>query len=363
MDRLRALNWLKCKKYVFLSLIIWGAYPSHSVFAQDNIPDSTGLSGFVLIGPGYSDISTNLVASGSPMIGAVGFKTIASIYDSPEARGMPSFAFAGEVNYTFGKSRTQLFFGNRLEDILRLDVAYGVGVRQELKDKSIVAASVLFTPLTLKFFADPFVENEERNKTKMDQPGIRLRWGKMFKTGLELTLTLRKFQFEEDKSGAWLIDQGRLEEFQKGLLIRNGSVWKAQILYRIEFNKKHRLEPTIRYIYDDREGGAIAGQGYVLKLTYLYITPKFILDINVLYDQSKGKQTHPIYDKILDNDRSGIAFNAIVPIKKYTTSRLNVFAGFEVFRENSTIAFYSSTIQWVNVGFIWRHVPGKGVAP
>ena len=78
---------------------------------------------------------------------------IDSIFASPQSQTVPALLVAAELNYTFASTRTQLFIGNRLEDILRFDIAVGLGARQELPDGSIIAASVLTTPLDLEVWA------------------------------------------------------------------------------------------------------------------------------------------------------------------------------------------------------------------
>ena len=164
---------------ILFGAILILALKAPDAFAQDDIPTTSGFSGYVLVGPGYFKVKSNRIVTGAPLLGDVGNTRIESIFDPPEPKGSAAFMLAGEVNYTFGKSRTQLFFGNRLEDILRLDIAYGLGIRQELPDSSIMALSVLFTPLELKFWEDSYVEGEDRIKTGLNFPGLRFRWGRL----------------------------------------------------------------------------------------------------------------------------------------------------------------------------------------
>ena len=147
--------------------------------AQDQIPETSGFSGYVLVIPGVFVVSNSLLASGAPLLDDVGSKQITSIFAGPESNLAPVLPIAGELNYTFGKSRTQLFFGNKFEDIIRLDVAYGLGVRQDIGDAGILAANFLITPLELKFWSDPYIEGEDRVKTALNFPGFRIRWGRV----------------------------------------------------------------------------------------------------------------------------------------------------------------------------------------
>jgi len=340
-------SWLA----VALLVLAW-----HSVAAQDEIPETSGFSGFVLAGAGNFDVGSNLLVRGTPILDDVGDYQIDSIFDAPPSNSSLGVFASGEVNYTFSTTRTQLFFGNRLEDLLRLDLVFGLGVRQEIRGAGIVAASALMTPAELSFWSDPFVEGEERQPTDMDFPGWRLRWGEIFGTGLELTLTDRYYKFDEESSGDWLISENRLDPEDRPLLDRNGDILRFQALYRFDVKKRHRFEPAVRWVDDDHAGAAVATTGYSLRLTYLYRSPKVVLDANVVYGSREARETNPIYGTLLEADRWAAAFTAFIPVKRFTSSVLNVTVGGEVFQEDANIEFYDSSMEMVLVGVLWRHI-------
>ena len=292
--------------------------------------------------------------TGAPLLGDVGNAQIASIFDPPAARYAPAFAVPGEVNYTFAGTRTQVFFGNRLEDILRLDVPLGFRARQELPDESVLAVSVLLTPLELKYWSDPYVEGEDRVGTGLSFPGARLRWGRILKTGLELTATVRRYRLDAENSGDWLIAQGRLDPNQQPLLDPDGNIFRLQALYRIDVNG-HRFEPAVHYVNDAHNGAAVANKGYTLLLTYIYPSSKVVLNANVLYGARTAVETHPVYGEVLDKDRWGVALTAAFPVKRYTSSTLSIIVIGEVFRENANIDFFDTSIRALMVGIVWRH--------
>ena len=343
------MNRVRFSGSVLLLVLMAGPVP-----AQDDIPTTSGFSGFVLAAPGIFDVESNLIVTGSPLLDDVGSPQIESIFAQPPSNSAAAFLLGGELNYTFSATRTQLFFGNRLEDLLRLDVAFGLGARQELPDGSILAASFLLTPMQLKLWADPYVEGEDRVSTELNFPGLRLRWGRILKTGLELTATVRQYRFDDEKSGEWLIGEGRLDPDQQATLDRDGEVWRLQALYRIDV-KQHRFEPAVRYIADNHNGAAIANKGYTLQLTYLYLSPKIVLDVNVAYGKRKADEVNPIYDQTMEADRGGVALAAFIPVRLFNSRGWSVFVGGEIFGENANIDFYDSRIASVNAGLVWRH--------
>ncbi|MCL1595419.1 MAG: DUF2860 domain-containing protein [Actinomycetia bacterium] len=334
----------------FTLLIVMTA---NSVLAIDSIPKNSGFSGFILAAPGSFGVENNLAVRASPpLLDDVGNPQIASIFESPSLRSVPSLLFAGELNYTFASTRTQVFLGNRIEDLLRLDVSFGFGLRQELSDGSILAGSILATPTEMKVWSDPYVEGMDRVKTYRDAPGARLRWGRILKTGLEATLTYRKYRHDQETSGSWLIDQGRLDSSQQSLLDRNGNIWNAQVSYRMK-SGSHVFEPAIRYTDNDFDGSAMANKGPSIRLTYLYITPKLVLDANMLYHGYKGKEVHPIYGEVLDARRWGATLTAFYDLFK--AKRLRAMLSVEYVREDANIDFFDSSVRSISVGVIWRY--------
>ncbi len=339
---------------VFMAAVLLVAATVQPVLALDNIPTTSGFSGYALAGPGYFNVKTNLVVTGAPLLDDVSNARIDSVFASPQSQSVPALLVAAELNYTFASTRTQLFAGNRIEDILRLDIAVGLGARQELPDGSIIAASLLTTPSDLEVWADPYVEGEDRTGTDLDFPGVRLRWGRILNSGLELTATSRQYRHDEENSGDWLISQGRLTPNQQLLLDRDGDVLTLQALYRID-SAQHRFEPAIRYTDEDHDGAALAKKGYSLQLTYLFRSPKVVLDANVLYGTREADETHPIYGKVLDTDRWGAALTAFFPVKSFKSSILSIFITGEIFQENANIDFYDSRVASLSAGLVWRH--------
>ena len=349
-------NWLKrrWKKYgkIIASCIL--ILTSNFLQAQDEIPQTSGFSGYVLVIPGVFVVSNSLLASGAPLLDDVGTKQIASIFAGPESNLAPALPAAGELNYTFGKSRTQLFFGNKFEDIIRLDVAFGLGVRQDIGDAGILAANFLFTPLELKFWSDPYIEGEDRVKTELNFPGFRIRWGRIFQTGLEVTATAREYRHEDERSGEWLVGQGRLNANQVSLLDRDGDFLRFKALYKIKL-KQHRLVPAFRYTLHNHQGEAVANNQLSLLLDYFYLSPKMVLDAKIIYGKRKADAIHPIYNEILEGNRYGVALGALFPVNLFKSKGWNILVSAEYINENANIDFYDSYLAGFNAGLMWRH--------
>ncbi len=348
------LYTLYLKRIIYGVIFLFIFNVSHNLLAQERIPDSTGFSGYVLAIPGVFIISNNLLAGGAPLLEASGTSQISSIFDSPDSNSIPALPFAGELNYTFGKSRTQLFFGNKFEDILRLDVAFRFGVRQEIGKAGILDANIIITPLELRFWSDPYVENENRIPTELNFPGFRIMWGQIFQTALDLTAIYREYKHEDERSGEWLVSRGRLNDNQLHLLNRDGNFYRFKALYKIKLNQ-HRLEPAFRYTNHNHQGDAVKNDQLTFLLDYIYLHSKMMFDIKLIYGKRKSKTIHPVYNDILRGDRYGMALAVLFPIKLFKSTGWNILVSGEIVDENTNIDFYDSKLIGFNAGIMWRH--------
>jgi hypothetical protein len=327
------------------------------VYAQalPSIPTTSGWGGSALTGPAYISIQTNLIASGPITLGRPsGYKNIESIFSAPVRKSYLAALFPLDINYTFAKSKTQLFLGNRVEDIIRMDLPFNLGVRQELKDSSILAFQVIMTP-NVSVWKDPYAENVDRESTDIILPGVRLTWGRIFKTGLELAASYRFLNLDAERSGEALIQQNRLNPDLQHLLNRGGKLLRLQALYALRINR-HRFEPVIQYNSEFLDGAAMATKGYVFRVNYLYPTRKVIFDVLLNFGSRKAQAVNPIYNERFDAVRYGAVFAAFAPIKLGKSNRWSVFTLAEYLREEANINFYDAESYAIVVGLSYRNL-------
>ncbi len=175
----------------------------------------------------------------------------------------------------------------------------------------------------------------------------------MFKTGLEFTAQYRRYEFDEGRSGDWLIDQGRLNPAEQPLLNRDGDIWRALFRYRVKAGKRHVFEPAVRYTNWDLDGAAMAHAGPALQLTYLYITPKLVIDTNLIYHTHEADAAHPVYGSVMEAERYSAGIAAFYDL--FGAKRWRALASIDVVRESANIAFFDSRVSAFYVGAIWRH--------
>ena len=96
--------------------------------ALEPIPKESGFSGFIRPGVGYMRYKTNMVAS------FLGFDLSKerndSLDDSPDAESTGIVLVPFSLEYTFASTRTQLFLGTDLTDLIRFDYTQQAGIKQ-----------------------------------------------------------------------------------------------------------------------------------------------------------------------------------------------------------------------------------------
>ena len=264
------------------------------------IPAESGFSGYVNIGAAYAEFENNMVVGIKSY--DLGKKRITSLDESldSESTGLPAFNI--ELVYTFAPQRTQLFLGNSLEDLLRLDSSGQLGIRHELGDTSIVAASFVFSSQPTEVWEDPYVINQNRIETDRTSKGVRLTWDRILDSELQLEYTYRKIDIDTERSGTFL----GLSLFEALLLDRNGKQHTAEILYRFFLHeKKQRIIPSFQYTRFDLDGEAMANDTYLFQLTYGYEGKKFPFVVNGMISTADYDKRNPVFNKTREDDRWG----------------------------------------------------------
>ena len=163
------------------------------------VPEESGVSGFVNIGAAYLEVKTNMV-NGNKLV-TFGDDTIDSIFGGPDSESQVIPIINGEVAYTFGDSRTQIYFGNQLEDVLQFDTATLLGVRKELGDKGTAEVSYVFSGIATEVWKDPYVANAKRDETDRNNNGIRLEWDRLYGSNVGVQYQWRKIDVDDELSG------------------------------------------------------------------------------------------------------------------------------------------------------------------
>ncbi|CAB1060930.1 hypothetical protein D1BOALGB6SA_5697 [Olavius sp. associated proteobacterium Delta 1] len=320
--------------------------------AVDPIPVESGFSGFIRPGVGYMNFKSNMVAS---FLGYdLSDKKTDSLRDTPDSESTGIVLVPFSLQYTFASTRTQLFLGTDLTDLIRFDYTQQIGVKQEIGRFGLLQGGFLFSSIPAKVWKDPYVVNQNRHDTDRTSNGARLVWDRIFGSELQAQYTYRKIDIDSEESGEFLGlssgDQNRLD--------RNGDRHLAEVLYRFRFADKHTLAPTFLYTRDDRDGDAMASDAFDFQLTYAYISRPIVFTANASIGQADYDKKNPIYDKTQDDDRYGLQGSLYYENpwgwSLFGSNPMSFYAGAAYSYSNSNIDFYDQEATMFTGGVFFK---------
>ena len=269
--------------------------------ALDPIPQQSGFSGYIQPGLGYLNIKSNMVAK--VLSFDLSDKKISNLNDEPDSESTMLLSVPFKLAYTFAGSRTQVFLGTEVGDLLSFDTAQQLAVKQGVGSLGVMQAGLLFSGAT-RVWKDPYVTNQNRDDTDRGNMGAQFTWDKMFGSNLELEYSARKIDIGSEQSGDSILT---LTNSDRDRLDRNGVVHKASAAYQLKFAERHQFTPEIALSYDDLDGEAMANTGVDLKLNYSYFGDPVTLVLNGSVGQAEYDKSNPIYGKTRDDDRYGVS--------------------------------------------------------
>ena len=323
------------------------------VQALDPIPQQSGFSGYIQPGLGGISIKSNMVAK--VLSFDLSDKNINSLNDEPDSESTMLFTLPFKLAYTFAGSRTQVFLGTEVGDLLSFDTAQQLAVKQEVGSLGVMQAGLLFSGAT-RVWKDPYVTGQNRDDTDRRNMGGQFAWDKIFGSNLELEYTIRKIDIGSEKSGQFLglsnADQDRLD--------RNGTAHKVSTAYQFKFAQKHQLTPEIALSYDDLDGEAMANTGVDLKLNYTYFGDPVTLVLNGSVGAADYDKSNPIYGKTREDERYSVSAAAFYKNpwgwKVFGSEPMQFFVTGAYSLTDSNIDFYNqeAVLGMAGVAFRWK---------
>ena len=332
-------------------LLLSACAVSPLALAIEPIPETGGWSGFLVIGGGYTELKSNLVA-GNRLID-IGEATVASVSDGPERDDTFHPIITGEANYTFG-NRWQAFFGTSLEDAVTLDAVAQLGVRKDLGGTGILQGGILFSGIPTEVWEDPYEEGVPRQETDRDSTGIRLQWDRILGSAFEATFSYRDVSIDTERSGEDVTSVTCTAACQ-ALLRRDGDqyFWDLSYLFRLGDGQRHLLRPKVRYVVDDRDGAAISNDAYRVQLSYIFLGQGYSVATNVAAGRSSYDEPNPIFGEKTDADRFAVDTTLLYRLPT-ASGRWQALATVLWGEDNSDVAFNDNAVFQVGVGAMYR---------
>lgn len=326
------------------SLFLFSVFFSNMVQAEIiDIPTGSGFSGFIMGGGGGIDYKSNMFKGPND-----DNKHHNGLYNSPESHSLLIPVYGVDFRYTFADTRTQIFFGNLIQDAVRFDFTQQLGIRQQISDKGILSLGYVFPLMPSKTWKNPYSRGE-RDETDTKFGGGRISWDQVWGTSFNVAYTERRFSIDDEYSGENL----GLSSSERGLLNRNGSTHEMAFSYNWLLPHGHLLHPEIVYTKADLDGRAMSYDKTTLQLTYGYNNPQWSIISNFFRSQLKYDETNPIYEKKADGSELGINGTFFWHNFAGITS-LNGFISASYSKSDSDIIFYDSYVKSLNTGLLYR---------
>lgn len=339
-----------CRALAYLLALV-GTVLARPASAIEPIPETPGWRGFAVLGAGYTDLKSNLVAGNSVI--DLGKPIIDSVDQGPQSDDTFHPVITGELNYTFA-NRWQAFFGTSLEDAVTLDGITQLGVRKGLGEAGILQGSFVFSGMPTVVWEDPYAEAVRRDETDRDSTGLRLQWDRILGSAFELTFTYRDVSIDTERSGQGVTSVA-CDAICQGLLRRDGDqfFFDASYLFRLGEGRRHLLRPMVRYTVDDRDGDAISGDAYRLQLSYVFLGQGYTVASNVAVGSSSHDARNPIFGAKTDSDRFAVDTTLFYRLPT-ESGRWQAVGSLLWGEDDSEVNFHDNELFMISLGAMYR---------
>lgn len=304
------------------------------------IPMQSGWSGFVFAGVGEQHKKSHFDS---------GNGTQTQIDELTQAdnthRLLP--IFNGDVRYSWANSRTQVFLGNLIEDAVRFDFTQQLGVRQELGNKGILAASLLYSAQPLEQWRDPFEVDTHRQTTDIRSRGGRVSWDQIWGTPFYGSISHRSITVDDEESGS------QFDDATAATLARRGHVHALSLSYQWHPVPGYLVEPAILYRQADLDGRAHSNRRYGLQLTFAKHDVQWSLVSNLYGGKTRYAEANPIFEQFADANE--VAMNGTFFWHRlFGLAPLSATVTASYARSDSKISFYDSRSTLFSSGLLYH---------
>lgn len=287
------------KKLLILPIMAGLSMPS---LALQPILDA-GFNGIVNLGGSTGEIETNFLAQIDGVNVDLGDPRIDS-FDSPDSESLTMAVANFDVGYTLASGKTRFSVGNDFQDFIEFDRTTRIAVRHDFDSIGSMKLDGLAPPsLATKVYSDPYQTDVKRGTTDMEVSGARFTWDRIMQSNFEVILTYKNIDIEDEDSGKAL----GLSKRERGLLDRNGDVYRYEFAYKFTLNDSNTLRPSITYIDRDLDGDAMSQDGAIIDLTHVYKSDSLVWASKVAYSDLSGDKRNPIFGDSNDADVYGIS--------------------------------------------------------
>ncbi|UCG73613.1 MAG: DUF2860 family protein [Chromatiales bacterium] len=270
---------------------------AQGAYALEDIPTTSGFSGTLGIGAGYTDAETNLVKGSS--LWDIGQESVSSVSRSPKGEDDAFIFPRGEFAYTFGGPQIQLFLASDVEELVDLEVLQQVGIRKQFETLGIVSLGYVTSGLlNQEVWQDPYSSGSSRSDTDREFTGVRFEWDRIAGLPIGLLFQYKDIEVDDERSGSAL----GLTLEQQSDLSREGDNYRAEFSYTWRRSANEVFRPYFGYVDADLDGDATKYSGPYVGLDAGYQNETWGVAGRARVGSKDKSERNPVYNRRTDGD-------------------------------------------------------------
>ncbi|MGL6314297.1 DUF2860 family protein [Vibrio sp. WXL103] len=315
------------------------------------IPSKPGFSGVVGGGAAYFHVESNFI--GGNRFVDLDNEQVSSLTSSPSSEASFSPDIQLDIRYTFSDGKTQIFAGNALADLVRLDLSQQLGIKHKVDGLGTLSASYLFSTIPTEVWEDPFLVGEKRKRSNRDSSGFKVAWDDIFQAPIGVAYTYRNVDIDQERSGEALVNLGRLNSTQQNKLDREGAIHRLEVLSLLDIAPNQKVSPEFTYTRFDSDGAAASSDSYQFQLSYLYVDNDYSWVVTSFVSQRDYDEANPIFDKKPDTFGFGLSSSVFIR-NLFPDPNVDLLFGVAWVNGDSDVNFYDSEIIAGNASVLYR---------
>lgn len=257
----------------------------------------------------------------------------------------------GSVTYTLNSGTQQMYFGTSRSDIALGRFHIEAGYRQKFDDNSMLTLSYIPGLLSQKTWQDPYLQGEERSKTKSKINAFSIKLNNIRGSRFSGQIAYGKFSIDHENSGNDPLLS--LTSTERASLNRNANVLYSEGSYVQPFSRSLMLRTAINFTNIDANGNAMSNNIYGASATIIQLLSQSSLALTFNYKRALFDSTHPVFNQKQQDNKFG-AFLAYEYRQPFNWKNWGLVSLVGYSTTHSNISFYDSNDVLISLGLNYK---------